>query len=394
MNLGNLLVLANSFPDSTDTFYSGMFIKEQLKALSKYFNQVFVISPVPKSFGLTLKDKVCKNYEINNKIKVFFPRFFHIPISYFRKKLGYTFFKVVDKVIQENNLSFDFVYAHFTWPPGFAGSILKDKYNVPLIIQAHGYDIYGLPFTNQFWYERVRNTLNTANYVITVSHKNAEYIKRLKIATPFEVIPNGFDKNLFKTLPKEDCRKKLGLPLDKKVIVTVGNLVKQKGHKYLFEAISEIVKRRKDILCVVIGDGPEKKNLLKQISLYKIQNFIKLVGRKKHTELPVWLNAADLFVMPSLVEGNPTVIFEALGTGLPVVGTRVGGIPEIIRSDEYGLIVEPANSEDLVQKITFAIDSQWNRKKIVNFAQQFSWNVIAEKIYKIFEKSYNQAKCN
>lgn len=84
------------------------------------------------------------------------------------------------------------------------------------------------------------------------------------------------------------------------------------------------------------------------------------------------MNACDLFVLPSLSEGNPTVMFECLGCGKPFIGTKVGGIPEIIVSDDYGLLCEPANSEDLAEKILIALDKEWDEEKIRNYAKQFT----------------------
>ena len=96
-------------------------------------------------------------------------------------------------------------------------------------------------------------------------------------------------------------------------------------------------------------------------------------------------NVADLFVLPSLFEGNPTVMFEALGVGLPFIGTNVGGIPEIIISDEYGLLCEPANPKDLAENIMIGLNKEWNREKIMEYANQFTWENIANKTREIYE---------
>ena len=83
------------------------------------------------------------------------------------------------------------------------------------------------------------------------------------------------------------------------------------------------------------------------------------------------MNASDLFVLPSLNEGNPTVMFEALGCGKPFVGSKVGGVPEVITSEEYGLLVEPGNSTDLAEKILQAFEEEWNRESILGIAAIF-----------------------
>jgi len=79
----------------------------------------------------------------------------------------------------------------------------------------------------------------------------------------------------------------------------------------------------------------------------------------------LWINAADIFVLPSLGEGNPTIMFECLGCGKPFVGTTVGGVPEVITSDDYGLLVEPADPKDLARKILMALGREWDREAIL-----------------------------
>lgn len=98
------------------------------------------------------------------------------------------------------------------------------------------------------------------------------------------------------------------------------------------------------------------------------------------------MNAADLFVLPSLKEGNPTVMFEALGVGLPFVGTTVGGIPEIIISEDYGFLCRPADPGCLAEKILIALDKEWNRLEIQSYAKNFDVKILVKRILHIYEQ--------
>ena len=118
-----------------------------------------------------------------------------------------------------------------------------------------------------------------------------------------------------------------------------------------------------------------------------MQDYVKLIGFVPHDELPTFVNACDLFVLPSLNEGNPTVMFECLGCGKPFIGTKVGGEPEIITSEDYGFLVEPANSKELAEKVLVALDKNWNRECILDYAKQFTWNKISEQIVKVYKTS-------
>jgi len=139
----NILILTNHYPDKENIYYGGIFVKEQVKYLKDYFKEVYVISPQALGINRKLRD-----YEYDN-VKVFFPRFLHIPINYFRRRLGDNFFKNALRVIERENLEFDLIHAHFTWPSGYAGALLRKMLKVPLIITAHGFDVYEVPFQNK-----------------------------------------------------------------------------------------------------------------------------------------------------------------------------------------------------------------------------------------------------
>ena len=315
-------------------------------------------TPALESFKLDSKIDLT-NKPLNSKV---YPTpILYAPFDSQYKKLGEKHFKIVEKAIDKNNIKFDLIHSHFTWSAGYVGAKLKEKYNVPFVVTAHGYDIYDLPFRDEEWKEKIEYVLNTADYIITASNSNLECIKKLNVKSPVRVIPNGFRSDLFYQRDSNNCKKKtLSLPPNKKIILTVGNLIEVKGHKYLSEAMKEIVKHRKDILCIIVGEGKLKNKLKNQIKKLGLKDHVKLAGGKPHNEIPLWVSACDIFVLPSLAEENPTVMFECLGGGKPFIGTKVGGIPEIITSEDYGFLVEPANPKELAEKILIALDKEWD----------------------------------
>ncbi|MDX9803858.1 MAG: glycosyltransferase, partial [Dehalococcoidales bacterium] len=102
--------------------------------------------------------------------------------------------------------------------------------------------------------------------------------------------------------------------------------------------------------------------------------------------ITTWMNACDLFVLPSLNEGNPTVLVEAFGTGTPYVGTNVGGIPEIVNSEKLGLLCDSGNSKALAQVVVQALKKEWNKSIINRYARQYTWENITNKIIKIHNR--------
>ncbi len=109
-----------------------------------------------------------------------------------------------------------------------------------------------------------------------------------------------------------------------------------------------------------------------------------MVGWIPDNEIPIYINTSDFFVLPSLGEGNPIVMFEAIGCGKPFIGTKVGGVPEIIASEDYGLLCEPASSEELEKTIMSALNKNWDTFKIKEYAESFTWKNIAKTTKSIY----------
>lgn len=383
-----LLIITPVYPNEDGTYHGGVFVKDQVDAMRQHFREVVVIAPILRSVGLLPEDSLCRDYQYEN-VRVYFPRSFYIPWPLYRRfGLGSLYYdsrcSAVDRLIREKGIAFDLIHAHFVWPSADIGRHLKEQYGVPVVVTAHGYDAYELPFLNEIWERRARAVLNAADAIITVSKRNEECIRRLGVTKPVHVIPNGFRSDLFYPRDQGECRRVLGLPLDRKILLTVGNLVEVKGHRYLVEAMGQVVKEREDVLCVIVGSGPLKGQLERQIRDLGLEGHVRLVGGRPHEEIPLWMNACDVFVLPSLNEGNPTVMFECLGCGRPFVGSDVGGVGDIISSDAYGHLVRSAHSGDLAENILLVLEEKWNSAMIATYADHYTWTSIIGDIRSIY----------
>jgi len=143
----------------------------------------------------------------------------------------------------------------------------------------------------------------------------------------------------------KEKRQELKIPVNYRVIGTIGRLVPIKGIDYFLHAARLILDKRRDICFVVVGEGPEKQALEQLSKKLHIENNIRFVGSS--SAIYDLLNIMDVFVLASLHEGLPTVLLEALAMGKPVVGTNVGGIPEVIRGNGLGTLVAPKSSPQL-----------------------------------------------
>lgn len=376
-----LLIISSGFPDRMNSFYRGIFVKEQLKYIKNYFKEVVVIVPIVRSFGVKKEDRLCRDYKFDN-VKVYFPRFWHAPISYFRERLSENQFGAADKLIRGRGIEFDILHAHFTWPSGYIGAKLKEKYRKPLILTIHE-DSNWLGREISSNNEKLNLAWTLSDAIIRVNKKDIPLLKKYN-KNVFN-IPNGFSTEKFYPLDKAFCRRKLNLPQERKILVSLGFLTEQKGHMYAIEAIGKVVEKRTDILYLIGGSGELKDALQARINELGLQKYVRLLGFVPESDVCALINACDLFVLSSLSEGNPTVMFEALGCGKPVIATSVGGVPEIIINNAFGSLVETKNSSELADKILRDLNKKYYEKKILRYAFGFTWEKIAKSIANVYE---------
>ena len=358
------------------------FQKKQIESVSKYFNKVYVLvrfkplSYLSYIIPVNRLKHSRKNRQIDTSNKPENINIITVPLYYWPtdagyKKLGMKHYNKTKKIIKRYDIEFDIIHAHYTYSAGFVGYMLKKIYKTPLVITGHGYDVYQLPFKNNEWREKITTILRYADRIFTNSIRNKSLIKKIGVNTKIQISPTGVNDELFFPVNTLECRKKLNLPNEKKILVSVGSFVEVKGQKYLIDAIKEILIYRNDILCILVGGGRLERDLRKRIKKLGLSKYIKLIDKQKQHKIPLWINSSDIFVLPSLNEGMPDSMFEALACGKPFVGTKVGGIPEVI-NNEIGLLVEPGSVQDLTEKIMEALNKEWDNSYINEFSQQYT----------------------
>jgi len=391
----NLLIISDRYPHEKDTI-SSSFVKSQVDCLKKYVAHINVIALTPfvprflSQFSFMnprwRRDAFAQDYEYDN-VSVFFARYFTLPFEFSRRRRGDEAFKVVEKIIRRRKMHFDLIHAHFTYPSGYVGARLKEDYKKPVILTVHE-DRDG--FLREI-FSNNRNIIYTWNFVdkiIRVNEKDLMEFNRLQIdKSKLLFLPNGYSQDLFLPMDSNNARIKLKLPLDRTILVNIANLEVYKGQKYLIESMKKILAIRQDIMLYIVGQGSLRKSLQSLINKYDLQdNVILAGGNKPREDIPLWMNACDVFVLSSLSEGNPTVMFEALGCGKPFIGTNVGGIPEIIINDKLGILVEPKDPEGLAQAILRALEAEWEAAYIREYAKRFTWDGIVKRIVGVYEE--------
>ena len=180
------------------------------------------------------------------------------------------------------------------------------------------------------------------------------------------VIPNGVGvPELGRSGSREDARARLGLPAGSgPVAVVVGRLEEQKGHRFLFEAFADVIRLVPDARLIVVGDGSLRAELEGQVRTLSLQDRVSFLGHC--TEIQSVLDAADVFVLPSLWEAMPFAALEAMASALPVVATDVGGVSELICDGANGYLVPPADAAALAARLGRVLASPDERRKMGN----------------------------
>ena len=371
-----LLIITNLFPNKQEP-NRAVFNKQQFEALSKLC-ELKVVAPLP--FFQCSKEQV-PDVEVIDGIEVYHPRYLVIP-KILRCTYGFFYYFGIKEVLKRIRKKFDFDVVLATWgyPDAFGAALVSKFLQKPLVVKVHGSDVN---ISSQYFLRRLmmKYAFNYANKVIAVSSTLKEKIIAMGInGDKIEVIGNGIDTDKFKPMDKRECREALGLPLDKKIILFVGNLVHVKGVDILIKAAKNLSD---EFYVVLVGDGKMKQGLRSMVNAGNYQAGVSFAGRKSHDEIPRWMNAADVFCLPSLNEGCPNVILEALACRRPVVASRVGGIPDLIKSKEYGEMVSPCDSEELAQALLNVLEKKWDPVFLRDRVTDLSWKKNADRVFDV-----------
>lgn len=298
--------------------------------------------------------------------------------------LGDRLFHSVRRTIRRRAEEYDIIHAHFTYPYGYTGRRLKEELGIPLVVTVHESSNW---FSREIMQRapRVLDTWKRADALIRVNKQDIPALRVYNQST-FHV-PNGFSPERIERMEKNQARKALGISMDKKVLFNLSGLYPYKGQQYLIDSMRRLVNVRSDVLCFIGGSGPMRHQLQVEIKRLDLERNVRLLGFVPDEIIGMWMSAADVFVLPSVSEGNPTVMFEALGCGTPFVGSRIGGVPEVVNSEEYGLLSEPADANDLSIKLLDALARDWNTEKIARYGGNFEWSRIQTRVMEIYEKT-------
>jgi glycosyltransferase involved in cell wall biosynthesis len=228
-------------------------------------------------------------------------------------------------------------------------------------------------YANKRWHHRAAERLLMAgtDCVIASAESVKEFYVRQVVADPdrVDVIYNAVDFSALNTsAPRAELRARLNVPAGTLVAGVIARLTDQKGHTYLFEALAR-EPALADLRLIVVGDGPLRAALERQVADRGLASRVFFLGSRR--DLGDLLSAMDIFVLPSLWEGLPLSMVLAMGAGLPVVSTRVAGIPEVVRDGRTGLLVPPGDQAALAGALTRLVGSAGERQALGAAAREY-----------------------
>lgn len=375
-----ILVLTSVFPNQKQPGL-GVFVRERMFNVAEHC-ELKVVAPVAWFPLVRLLKKNYRPpvpfYEMQNDIDVFHPKFFNIP-RYFKFLDGFFFFLCSFYTLRTIRKTFDFdlIDAHFAYPDGFGAVLLGKYFRRPVTITVRG-TIRKFSKTSSIA-PLVQYALQNAARVFTV----CDDLRQAAIEAGghpdnIEVIANGIDNAKFFRVDQAAAREALNLDLTRKIIISVGGLTERKGFHRIIEQLPALRDKFPDILLIIVGgssvEGDNEVYLRKRVTELSLTDQVLFAGAQPHDQLYRWLNAADIFCLATSNEGWANVFLEAMACGLPVVTTAVGGNPEVVCSDDLGILVPFGESEALKTAIESALLKDWDRNKIVDYASENTWD--------------------
>jgi glycosyltransferase involved in cell wall biosynthesis len=239
---------------------------------------------------------------------------------------------------------FSVIVGHFIYPTAIVADLASRVSGKPFVLVVHGTDIKSARGPG-FMARKTREAVARACLVIAVSEDLAGQVRDLGTGVPVAVCHMGVNTERFTPVP--GAREKLGLHADERIAIYVGNLVARKNVALLIDGFARL---RETGLCdrlVVIGNGPLRAELDAQVTRLGLDGAVTFVDQIPQEQLPPWLSAADIFVLPSLYEGLGLVLLEAMGCGTPTAGPRVGGVPEVV-DEAVGALYDKGDAGSLV----------------------------------------------
>lgn len=335
----NIFVVAVSYPDKNN-----LSVGNYVKNLFDNFNSKKTIICIPTK--IINKRKNIQEIDCEYNVVIKRPRYINIffLFRFFRinsvfdisaKSLYETVERIFIEAIEKDSI--DVLYGHFLWPSGYIVKKLAKKYNLPCFVAVGESNLERYAdILPEKYYAELSSGFN--GYVF-VSKKNYEKYKSIfdSANMRYLISPNQANENIFFPMDKRKCRDSLGYSYEKKILIFVGQFIERKG---ILNVVRIMDSLSDEYALICIGKGNVKVK----------HKRIIYSGVVKHSQLPIYLNAADVFILPTKAEGSCNSIAEAIACGLPVISSEIKEVKEQV-FDDSSLLVDPESLDDILKGI-------------------------------------------
>ncbi|MDR3368507.1 MAG: glycosyltransferase family 4 protein [Rhodoferax sp.] len=394
-----ILLFSSLFPSTVRPIH-GIFVETRLRELVRTGQvQTKVIAPVPwfpcsgERFGEYGLFATTPHFEQRNGLEVYHPRYFLPPkigMNLAPHTMAMAALPLIRKLISDG-FDFDLIDAHYYYPDGVAAGIIAKKLSKPFVVTARGTDLNLIP---KYAYPRklILQTATAASASIGVCQALMDSLQALGAdPTKLHTLRNGVDLQRFMPEPRDFARKKLGLPVDAKLLLSVGHLVERKGHHI---AIAALPLLPPDVHLLIAGSGPEKAALQKQADALGVTRRVQFAGVVPQADLKWWYSAADALTLCSSREGWANVLLESMACGTPVIATNIWGTPEVVSKSSAGVLMATRSDQGLADAWVRLFTHYPARVATRAHAEIFSWDATTRGQLQLFTHMMHKHSTN
>jgi len=300
------------------------------------------------------------------------------------------------------------LYYAFTWTTVFTSMVIKktpilvqcleDRSLVQLFLETperRRYAYLASYLSKGFFFERVLK--RRVDCFLVINKPTERYFSRLVGAEKVHISPMGIDFSVYKRIDKNRARHDLGLDPNKKYILCVAAMVERKGLNYLIRSMPPIREQLPNTELLLVGQGYYRTQLQRLAQKLRVQDTIHFIPAADadpmvpDEQLPLYYNAADVCVLPSLIEALGVVCIEAIACETPFIGTNVEGIPSLVEQFEAGLLIPPRDSNAIASAVINVLEDgavlNANRERAKNY---YDWHNVAKKNIEVYDTLFNR----
>ena len=395
--------LSQDFPDNFYT-YRGIFVKQAIDSIADSGVTVELVSPkayvLPFTWfpnhGFWQVPRTEK--EKDGRYSIHHPRYLYpVPKRFLYRLAGPSYSYFIGNYIYKHLKKPQLLHSHFAYPDAYGMLKLVDSWKIPLVVHLRGaFRVATGEPTFKTIREKLLRVLTRADLIFTVSHSvKAEYVELGVAEEKMVVMPNGVNSSLFFPMDQDVARASLPGPLkdtEDRLLLFVGYLRKRKGVDHLMEAMPGILKEHGKTQLLFIGEGALRKPLERRSQELGISERVHFLSNIPHANMVSYINSADVVILPTLAEGRPNIILEAMLCGKAVVATAVSGIPELIRNEKEGLLIQPENPTQIRDAVCRVLEDDPLRERVGRQGSariqelELDWSKYGGKVRREYEK--------